>query len=354
MKMPFADDFGAVNGPGPESVGHHIVGVEAQKEVGIDGVVVDLFALLLVESREIVGAAAAIEAHGLSVAAESHRTADVGRLRKRVVRAEIVGQTIQTRVKHRAVQAFVVVDDDELPIGLHFINDALVHLEILHAPGSEFLGQVGELRGGRAGLRGEVDEDVAVPHSRRNFVQWIVFTAKIGFLHVWSADERTVQRIGPAVIGTLDASGKCALGGSAQARAAMAAHIIESADLAARIAGDDNALAGDVAQEVVAGPRNLTGAAGANPGLAIKALELFAENVRVGVIAPGKSRRAACRLGGHSALPGMTFAMAYYATRARRFCARKSRRIAHQPRVLLRKPESVRAWGAAFPRGRSG
>jgi hypothetical protein len=118
------------------------------------------------------------------------------------------------------------------------------------------------------------------------------------------------------VIGTLDTPEKSALRGGAQARAAMAAHIIESADLAARIAGDDDTLSGDVAQEVIAGPRNLASAASANPGLAVKAFELVTKEIRIRIITPGKSHRVMCGLGGHAALRKVTVDMGYYATRA--------------------------------------
>ena len=41
MEMPLADDLGAIHGSGPEGVGHHVVGMETEEQIGKDRVVVD-------------------------------------------------------------------------------------------------------------------------------------------------------------------------------------------------------------------------------------------------------------------------------------------------------------------------
>ena len=56
--------------------------------------------------------------------------------------------------------------------------------------------------------------------------------------------------------------------------------------VARRVARDDDALVAERAGEVVAGVRNLIGAAGADPAVEVEALELGAIEVRVGVEAP--------------------------------------------------------------------
>ena len=48
MKVPFADDFRAIRRFGPQRVDHHVIGMEAQKQVRVDRVVVDLGTLLVI------------------------------------------------------------------------------------------------------------------------------------------------------------------------------------------------------------------------------------------------------------------------------------------------------------------
>lgn len=157
---------------------------------------------------------------------------------------------------------------------------------------------------------------MAVPDFRGDFVQRVIFAAKIGFLHVGSADERTVERIGPAVVGTLDASGKSAFGDFAKARAAVAADIVVGTDFAGGVARDDDTFPCDLAEEIIAGAGDLSGATCANPSLAKKAIQFVAEQFRVGVIAPGKSHGPRCSLSGHAVLRKVTVATDYYAIRA--------------------------------------
>jgi hypothetical protein len=56
----------------------------------------------------------------------------------------------------RAVQALAVVLDEQLPVGLDVVNDAVPEPEVGHAPGLELRGQPGELLGERLSIRGEV------------------------------------------------------------------------------------------------------------------------------------------------------------------------------------------------------
>ena len=67
-------------------------------------------------------------------------------------------------------------------------------------------------------------------------------------------------------------------------RASVAAYVVKSADGLVVVTVYDDALAGNLTQEIVARIRDLIGAPGAYPRLAIKALQLIAEDFRIGVI----------------------------------------------------------------------
>ena len=76
--------------------------------------------------------------------------------------------------------------------------------------------------------------------------------------------QRTVELVGPAVVGADQAVG-VALLGLADARAAMAADIVEGADRAGAVAQHDDRFAAHLVGEEVARPRHLEGVADENP-----------------------------------------------------------------------------------------
>src|SRR6266403_302373 len=80
-----------------------------------------------------------------------------------------------------------------------------------------------------------------------------------------------------------------AFGEGTDARAAVAANVEKGVQASARIAGDNDALAGNLTQNVVAGMWNFGLAARIDPHLRIEAFHLLAENLRVRVVAPRKS-----------------------------------------------------------------
>src|SRR2546421_3017320 len=116
-------------------------------------------------------------------------------------------------------------------------------------------------------------------------IQWVVFAAKIQLLHVRRAEQVTVEGVGPTVVGALDTSLEVALGGRTNAGAAMATDVEEGLHAAGCIACDNDAFTGDLAQNVVAGTWDFRLAAGIHPHLRVKAVHLFAEYLRVGVVA---------------------------------------------------------------------
>src|SRR5690348_14941047 len=97
---------------------------------------------------------------------------------------------------------------------------------------------------------------MAVPQVRMDAVQRIVLAAKIHLLHVSRAQKATVERIRPAVVRTLDAAFEMTFGRRTDAGAAVTADVEKSMNVSACIAGHNNALAGDLAQNEVAGTRN--------------------------------------------------------------------------------------------------
>src|SRR5438132_354203 len=103
--------------------------------------------------------------------------------------------------------------------------------------------------------------------------------------------------------GTVHASGKFALGGGADARAPVSAHIVESANLAAVVTIDDDALVANLPQEKVAWVGNLIGTSGADPALTKEAFQLVGEDGRVGVIARRKRLANAVDMRRHQKAP---------------------------------------------------
>src|SRR5262249_39886767 len=118
-------------------------------------------------------------------------------------------QPVQGWVKNWAVQALVVVEHYEFPVGLHVVDDSAVQLQLSHSPGHEFLAKVGKLFFQWLPLRIQANEHVPVPLVRVHFVQRILFAAKAAtLLHVRSANQLAVEAVGPSVITTLNSAGE--------------------------------------------------------------------------------------------------------------------------------------------------
>ena len=211
-------------------------------------------------------------------------------------------QLVQRRMKIRTVEALVVVQDDQLPVRLHVVDDAPAETEVGDLPRREAFRQIQELRAqsGPPNLPRlnvphllyrphlpQQDEDVPVPHVAAGPVQRVVVPAEIR-RHVRRCEEASLETVRPVVIRALDAIGEMPLGLLAQPRAAMTADVEQRVNRARPVARDDDALVAERAREVVAGVRNLIGAPGADPAVEIEPLELGAIKVRIGVEAPGE------------------------------------------------------------------
>jgi hypothetical protein len=114
-----------------------------------------------------------------------------------------------------------------------------------------------------------------------------IFLAAKTIVYVRCTDETPVEPVGPTVVTTLDSSGKMSCRAGADPGTAMPAHIEKPPQRAIPVASNDDALPRDLAQKVIARRRDLVGASGADPGLAVEAFQLVAEEIRICVIARG-------------------------------------------------------------------
>jgi len=127
---------------------------------------------------------------------------------------------------------------------------------------------------------------VAVPDVSMNAIEGIIFAAE-AVVGVRSADQAAIESVGPTVIAALDPAGEMSFGGGADAGTAVPAHIEKRPQRVTRVTSNDDAFVRNLAQKIVAGRRDLVGASGADPGLAVEALELVAEEIGVSVVAGG-------------------------------------------------------------------
>src|SRR5262249_33088073 len=134
-----------------------------------------------------------------------HAAAKVRRLRRLVVPAHVVRVLLELGMDDRAVKTFGVVLHDELPVGLDGVDTPLDELEILHSPRAELRPQTREMLLEREGALGKVDEDVTVPEVRGDPLERVILDSEaIDLIHVGSADEASIQCVGPGVVRALD------------------------------------------------------------------------------------------------------------------------------------------------------
>src|SRR4029079_3410010 len=126
---------------------------------------------------------------------------------------------------------------------------------------------------------------MTVPNAGLNAVEWIFFAGQI--LHVGSAHQTPVQSVAPAMVRTLDTARETSRRLGAHTSAAVSTDIIESPHRTGLVTGDDNAFSRKLSQKVVAGIRNMIGAANADPVAKIEKFELLGEQLGIGVVASG-------------------------------------------------------------------
>src|SRR3954453_5118263 len=124
-----------------------------------------------------------------------------------------------------------------------------------------------------------------VPNCGLHFIQRIILSAEsAAFIHMRRAYKPAIKAISPPVISALDTARKLSSRIGHDPRASVPAYVVKSADGLVVVAVDDDALAGNLTQEIVAMIRNLIGAPGAYPRLAVEPLQFIAEDFGIGVI----------------------------------------------------------------------
>jgi len=123
---------------------------------------------------------------------------------------------------------------------------------------------------------------MAIPHFAAGPMQRVLVLAE-SRRHVRRREQTACEVVGPRVIRTLDPFDEVTLGLFAQPCAAMTADVEQRVDLARSVARHDDTVVAKRAREVVAGLRDLIGAAGADPAVEKKAPELGAVEIRIRV-----------------------------------------------------------------------
>ena len=203
-------------------------------------------------------------------------------------------QLVQRGMQIRAVQALVVVLDDQLPVGLDVVNDALAPAQVFHPPWAELCGKCSQLRRQRGGVRIKVDEHMPGPGVGGDTIERVVVLAEVRhFVHVRRADQASVEVVGPRVIWALDAAAENAIGLGAEPSPAMTADVVERVH-ARRAARDDDALAEQLADDEPSGPIDLFLSSRVNPHSREQPIHLAIEEAAIDVVL-GWERPSRCR-----------------------------------------------------------
>src|SRR5262249_43997885 len=105
------------------------------------------------------------------------------------------------------------------------------------------------------------------------------------------AYQAAVEVVRPRVVRTLNAAGQLAGRLREDPRAAMAADVVERADRARGVAGDDDVVAVDLANEILPRLLRVFGSARVEPHRSEERVELARQERGIGVVARGKRAR---------------------------------------------------------------
>ena len=207
----------------------------------------------------------------------------------------------QVVVLHEVLADELVVRGDV--VGAGPLRDPLVEPVL-----GEALGQVAELGGQRRGVRRQVDEDEQAPRVDGDVEQAVVGAVEalrhrrvedrllaggdVGVLEQRRPEARPVGVVGPVVVRAADAPALADLAGVAveELRRAVAAEVVEGAQRAVPVAGDEDRPAGDLDDDAGAGLRDVAGDADRDPAGGEQPLLLEREELRRGV-GVGQQRR---------------------------------------------------------------
>ena len=266
VEQPLAGDVRAVGRLGPERVEHHVVGVQREQQIGKDRVEVDPVAVLRGQVPHRRPTRPPGERQAPAGGGDHHVPAQIGPLEQIVFAARVGRELREPGMDHRAMEAFGIILEHELPVGADSVVDAGAGAESLDVESAEAALDRGERARERLGVARQIDEQESLPRRERDGVQRIVPLVEARHLaHVRRADQRAVERVRPGVVGTLDRFGQAAARAVAQPGAAVTAHIVEGAHRAVLPAHQDDALPRDRADHVLPGRAQLGGAPDAHP-----------------------------------------------------------------------------------------
>src|SRR5579863_2244756 len=285
--------------------------MEGEKAAGKDRVVVDPRALFGREARQRRRTAAAVHGHAALEVAHPHRSAEHRALVEVVLGVAVRRQLVEVRVHGGAVVALAVVMEEKLPVRVHLVDGAMDAAQLRQAPVPEPAEQPGQRGGERRRLRREVQEDETLPDLERHWMQRIVRAVEARHLfHVGSGAQGAVEAIGPGVVRALDGRAERRRALLAKAAAAVAAVVVESAQLPRQLLGplgafaqDDHALVAELEKQAAAGGGELRDVAGQQPGPREDALALDAKNLLGGKVLAGESVLARRRARLHGVPP---------------------------------------------------
>ncbi len=239
---------------------------------------------------------AAVDRHRLGVVDELHPAA-LPRPGRGEVAAEVVGrQLVELRVDARAVVALAVVLADELPVRVDFVGDRVRDAELGEVEPREMGRQVAEPLDQWRRLLGQADEDEALPrlHPHADEPE-VLHVEVVEVLGVLGADEVPLEVVDPGVVRALEPDGR-ATRLLDDRGAAMAADVVERAQVTVATAGDQQRLVVDRRQEVRARRRGILLAPDDHPLAAEPLAPLEIVDRRVVVGPAGQQRRRPIRL----------------------------------------------------------
>ncbi len=293
MEHPLALDPGLGGRHRPEHVVVHIVGLNAEKHVGLERVIEGAAPVFFGERRDRKTRRAAGHRHAHRRLRDHHVAAQERSLGQ-IIGAALIGHPRgELRVNHRTMQAFVVVLEHQLPVGAHVVGDPVTHLEIREAESGKAADQRAVRLHERHRLARQIHEQKPFPLGNRGLMQRIVGLFEAGHLaHVGRADEPAIGGVGPGVVLALNRLGEVARLLGAEPGPAMPADVEEGAQRPTSVPKKDQALARDHPDEVVARRSEPVGAADADPVPGKKPLALFLENRSRVVILAGEGAGA--------------------------------------------------------------
>lgn len=292
MEVPVTEDAGAADAARLRAVDEHVVGMERKKSARKDRVVIDTRALLRREAGEGDGAAPAVARHAPFGVAHPHRPAQDRSFVEIVLGVAVGRQLVKVRMHLRAVITLAVIVEEKLPIGLDLVDALMDRPQLGEPPGFELAREARQGFLERDRIRGEIHEQQALPVGDGRRFEPVLLRIEAGDLgHVGRGAQAAVQPVGPGVVRTLKGMAELAVGGEAEAAAAVAAEVVEGADRSIVLIGaadDHDALPVQLEQEEAAGRGELRDVAGEEPGAVKDPLALGAEDLLGGEVLAGQ------------------------------------------------------------------